>query len=323
MCKPKAIASLCMALCLAGGCSSTKSSQPAAPAGAESLAQDYPAPLVGLNYVYLTLDAETIDSINQSLFIRDHFCRFGQSIPDPHGAGPTSSTYLLGKSTCIELTPTASHQAETEGNSGMCFSTKRTGDIDIIYENLRAKPGLDVRRGTAKFYNGSERIPWLRSVSSHSPRQTPPLLTWVTEHDPAFFKALRPESKSRRDKRKQTYSSNGPDEQNARKLFRNITSVTLALTQGEFDQFGAELLAYGYSETRQKGQTVFSGPGIEIRTEICPDPRYRIRALSCSLNGQSEAPTRMTFGDKAALTIKEDATATWTFGPGQRRFARN
>jgi len=132
-------------------------------------------------------------------------------------------------------------------------------------------------------------------------------LTWVTEHDPAFFKALRPESKSRRDKRKQTYSSNGPDEQNARKLFRNITSVTLALTQGEFDQFGAELLAYGYSETRQKGQTVFSGPGIEIRTEICPDP----------------PPTRMTFGDKAALTIKEDATATWTFGPGQRRFARN
>jgi len=103
-----------MALCLAAGCSLTKSSQPAAPAGAESLAQDYPAPLVGLNYVYLTLDAETIDSINQSLFIRDHFCRFGQSIPDPHRAGPTSSTYLLGKSTCIELTPAASHQALRE-----------------------------------------------------------------------------------------------------------------------------------------------------------------------------------------------------------------
>ena len=317
MCKPKAIAVLSLALCLATGCSSTKLSQRTA-GQANSLTQE--APLVRLNYVYLALDAETIDSINQSPFIRDHFCRFGQSIADPRWVGPTSSTYLLGKSTCIELTPAPTHQAETEGGSGICFSTKRTGDIDTVYENLRAKSGLHVRRGAAKFYTGSERIPWLRSVSSHSPGQIPPLLTWVTEHDPAFHKALRPKRGGRLNEKPQTYSS---DEQNRHKLFRNITSITLALTQPEFDHLGAELSAYGYSRAKQQGLTVFSGPGIEIRAETCPDPQYRIRALSCSLNGRPETPTRMTFGDKAALTLKEDATATWTFGPGQRRFARN
>lgn len=321
MCRTPIILAVSLALCLPAGCSSTKTTPNAHlqtdPLIQTTPIQQYNIPSVRLNYIYLTLDAETMDAINQSPFIRESFALFGQSTPDPYAANPAPATYLLGENTCIELLAAPELQKETEGNAGICFSTREPGQIDIVYDDLRAKLGSNVYKGLSTFNTGYERIPWLHYVSSHSPEHVPPLLTWVTEHDPAFHQIVGPDSDCRLPEPQHT--DQHPEQQ---KLFRKIISVTLDLTQSEFDHLYAELSAYGYSINEQHGLTLFTSPDIQIRAAIQPNPQYRIRTIRCLLAGRPEKTIKMTFGDKATLTLTEDAIAIWAFGPRQTSFVR-
>ncbi len=314
MCRYLAISVALLALSLLIGCSSTQPCPaPSAHAQPDLPLQDTTAPSVRLNYVYLTLDAETLDAINQSPFIRDRFALFGQSTPEPSTSKTAPTTYLLGQTTCLELSAAPNAQAHTEGNAGICFSTRETGQINVVYENLLAKLGPNVQKGSGTFDTGTEYIPWFRYVTSHSPEQTPHLLTWVTEHDPIFHKAVGPNSDCRLSE---------PQKHHSQKLFRNITSITLDLTQSEFDHLDTELSAYGYARKSRHGLTVFSAPDIEIRAAVSKEPKYRIRNIRCSLSSEPESPAQMNFGNKATLTFTEDAAAIWTFGPRQTHFAR-
>lgn len=321
MCRTLIILAVSLALCLPAGCSSTKSSQArgehvqADPSIRALPIQQNTTPSVRLNYVYLTLDAETMDAINQSQFIRDRFALFGQSTPDPTAVNAGEATYLLGENTCIELLAAPQSQQETEGNAGICFSTRKPGQIDIVYDNLRARLGTNVYKGLTTFDTGDEHIPWLYYVSSHSVEQVPSLLTWVTEHDPAFHKTVGPNSDCRLPEPQHTGQHSEPQN-----LFRKIISVTLDLTQSEFDHLYAELSAYGYSISEQHGLTLFTSPDIQIRAAVMPNPQYRIRTIRCSLTSIPEEPTKMTFGSKATLTLNQDATAIWTFGQRQTAF---
>jgi len=314
MCRTLIILAVSLALFLPAGCSSTKPSQArdeyvqAAPSIRALPTQQNTTPSVRLNYIYLTLDAETMDAINQSQFIRDSFARFGHSTPDSTAANAGEATYLLGENICIELLAAPQSQQETEGNAGICFSTRKPGQIDIVYDNLRAKLGTNVYKGLTTFDTGDERIPRLYYVNSHSLEQVPPLLTWVTEQDPAFHKIVSP------------YRDNHLSE--PQNLLRKIISVTLDLTQSEFDHLYAELSAYGYSISKEHGLTLFTSPDIQIRAAVMPNPQYRIRTIRCSLTDRPEEPTKMTFGSKATLTLNQDATAIWTFGRRQTAFVR-
>ena len=322
MCRLFIITVVSLVLFLLAGCSSTE------PAAVQSMAIepsvappaedcDCTKSSVRLNYVYLTVDAETLDAINESAFIRDHFALFGHSSAEPFASDTAPATYLLGRSTCIELTVASKAQAYAEGNAGICFSTREEGQINSIYGQLRSKLGPNVQRGYSAFNTGAERVPWLRYVSSHSPWQSPALLTWVTEHDPIFHRAVGPNSKCRI-----TESAMASHAEDGEKLFRDITAVTLDLTQSEFDHLAAELSAYGCSKKERKGLTVFSSPDMEIRAAVASDPKYRIRSIRCSLSGALESPAYMMFGDKASLTFTADGTAIWKFGPHERHFAR-
>ncbi len=312
MCRILIILAVSLALCLQAGCSSTKPSQArdenvqAAPPIRALPIQQSTTPSVRLSYIYLTLDAETLDAINQSPFIRESFALFGQSTPAPSAANTVAATYLLGQNTCIELLAAPELQKETEGNAGICFSTREPGQIDIVYDDLRAKLGANVYKGLTTFNTGDERIPRLRYVSSHSVKQIPPLLTWVTEHDPAFHKIVSP------------YGDHRLSE--PQNLFRKIISVTLDLTQSEFEHLDAELSTYGYLRKEQHGLTVFTSPDIEIQAAVFPNPQYRIRTIRCSLAGRPDKPIKMDFGNKATLTLTPNATAIWTFGRCQTSF---
>jgi len=316
MCRYLAIIAVSFALPVLTGCSSTN--PPAVQSvPSDSLSQTSVTPPVSLNYVYLTLDAETLNAINDSPFIRDHFCRFGNSIPEPSMSKTGPATYLLGQTTCLELIAAPPTQTEAEGTAGICFRTKETGDINIVYDNLRAKLGTQVKRGANSFNIGDEQVLRLRYITSHSIRQTPPLLTWVTEPNPTFRKAVGFSSNRRQDEPLEADSVAATS-----RLFRNITSITLDLTQAELDHLDAELSAYGYAKNKHRNLTVFSGPGIEIRAAVSKEPKYRIRTIRCSLSAKPQSPTQMSFGNKATLTFTENADALWTFGPRQTHFAR-
>ena len=103
-------------------------------------------------------------------------------------------------------------------------------------------------------------------------------------------------------------------------LFRKIISVTLDLTQSEFEHLDAELSTYGYLRKEQHGLTVFTSPDIEIQAAVFPNPQYRIRTIRCSLAGRPDKPIKMDFGNKATLTLTPNATAIWTFGRCQTSF---
>ncbi|MBN2136841.1 MAG: hypothetical protein JW720_03460 [Sedimentisphaerales bacterium] len=281
----------------------------------ESVVNAETTPHASLNYVYLVLDPQTIDAINDSAFIRSSFCRFGYSAAASTAA---SAAYLLGRDTCIEMLAAAETLTTTEGNAGVCFVTEEHGDIDVIYDNLRTKLGADVKRGSSIFNTGSANVRRFRFVSSHPINQTPPLLTWVTEPDAAFSRTVGFTTA-----RIPANAAARQENQYPQPMFKNITSITLDLRQHEFDHLKTLLAAYGYAGKTAGNITVFSAPGLEIRAEVSANPKYRIRAIRCSLTRKPASPATMAFGPNASLTITEDAVALWTFGPNRTLYARN
>jgi hypothetical protein len=283
-----------------------------------------PTASVRLNYLYLTLDAETFEAISESPFMRDQFCRFGESTATVVRRQGWSATYLLGENTCVELLAPGGPEANIEGNGGICFSTVNTGDINVIYDNLRNRLGPDVRKGTRTFNTGEKNVPWFSYVSSHGGRETPPLLTWVTEQDASFRDALGYRSSHQTTPPGVEAAATAQDKtESDMRLLRDITGVTLVLTEAELDRLAAELSAYGYVKRQAGDLTIFSGPEFEVRVAISDNPQYRIRSLSCALAGEPNVPSQINFGGKATLTLTKNAAAIWTFGPKPQQLARN
>jgi len=305
------------------GCSATRPC-PSVSVQANQAVKQPPTASVRLNYLYLTLDAETFEAISESPFMRDQFCRFGESTATVVRRQGWSATYLLGENTCVELLAPGGPEANIEGNGGICFSTVNTGDINVIYDNLRNRLGPDVRKGTRTFNTGEKNVPWFSYVSSHGGRETPPLLTWVTEQDASFRDALGYRSSHQTTPPGVEAAATAQDKtESDMRLLRDITGVTLVLTEAELDRLAAELSAYGYTRGQAGELTVFSGPEFEVRVAISDVPEYRIRSLSCALTGELSVPTQIEFGGKATLTLTENAAATWTFGPKPQQLARN
>ncbi len=307
---------------LLAGCSATRPC-PAVSAQAEQAVKQPPTASVRLNYLYLTLDAETLEAISESAFMREQFCCFGQSTGGVGARKGWSATYLLGESTCVELLAPGGPEENVEGNGGICFSTVNTGDINVIYDNLRNRLGPDVRKGIRTFNTGEKKVPWFSYVSLYGGREMPPLLTWVTEQDASFRDALG-YRRSRQATLPEVEAAAAQDQAESDvRLLRDITGVTLVLTQAELDRLAAELSAYGYTKRQAADLTVFSGPEFELRVAVSDNPQYRIRSLSCALTGELNVPAQIEFGGKATLTLAKNAAATWTFGPKPQRLARN
>jgi hypothetical protein len=304
------------------GCSATRPC-PSVSTQASQAVKQPPTASVRLNYLYLTLDAETLEAISESPFMRDQFCRFGESTAAVVRRQGWSATYLLGENTCVELLAPGGPEENIEGNGGICFSTAKTGNINVIYDNLRNRLGPDVRKGIRTFNTGEKNVPWFSYVSSHGGRETPPLLTWVTEQDASFRDALGYRSSHRTITPGVEATAAQDKTESDKRLLRDITGVTLVLTQAELDRLAPELSAYGYTRGQAGELTVFSGPEFEVRVAISGDPKYRIRSLSCSLTGGPNVPAQIEFGGKATLTLTENAAATWTFGPKPQQLARN
>ena len=307
---------------LLGGCSATKPC-PSVSVQANQAVKQPPTASVRLNYLYLTLDAETLEAISESPFMRDQFCRFGESTATVVRRQGWSATYLLGENTCVELLAPGGPEANVEGNGGICFSTVNTGDINVIYDNLRNRLGPDVRKGTRTFNTGEKNVPWFSYVSSGG-RETPPLLTWVTEQDASFRDALGYRSSHRAITPGVEAAATAQGEaESDKRLLRDITGVTLVLTEAELNRLAAELSAYGYTRGQAGELTVFSGPEFEVRVAISDNPEYRIRSLRCSLTGELNVASQIEFGGKATLALTENAAATWTFGAKPQQLARN
>jgi len=304
------------------GCSATRPC-PSASVQANQAVKQPPTASVRLNYLYLTLDAETLEAISESAFMRDEFCRFGQSTATVVRRQGWSATYLLGENTCVELLAPGGPEANVEGNGGICFSTVNAGDINFIYDNLRNRLGPDVRKGIRTFDTGEKNVPWFSYVSSHGGRETPPLLTWVTEQDASFRDALGYRSSHRATPPGVEVAAPQDKTESDKRLLRDITGVTLVLTEAELDRLAAELSAYGYVNRQSGDLTIFSGPEFEVRVAISDNPQYRIRSLSCALTGEPNVPSQIEFGGKATLTLTENAAAIWTFGPKPQQLARN
>jgi len=307
---------------LLAGCSATRPC-PSVSMQANQAVKQPPAASVRLNYLYLTLDAETLEAISESAFMRDRFCRFGQSTATVVRRQGWSATYLLGENTCVELLAPGGPEANIEGNGGICFSTVNMGDINVIYDNLRNCLGPDVQKGIRTFNTGEKNVPWFSYVSPHGDKETPPLLTWVTEQDASFRDALGYRSSHRATPPGVEAAAPQDQTESDKRLLRDITGVTLVLTQAELDRLAAELSAYGYVNRQAGGLTIFSGPEFEVRVAISDNPEYRIRSLSCALTGEPNVPSKIEFGGKATLTLTENPTATWTFGPKPQQLARN
>jgi hypothetical protein len=304
------------------GCSATRHC-PSVSVQANQAVKQPPTASVRLNYLYLTLDAETFEAISESAFMRNQFCRFGQSTAAVVRRQGWSATYLLGEDTCVELLAPGGPEANIEGNGGICFSTVNTGDINVIYDNLRNRLGPDARKGIRTFNTGEKNVPWFSYVSSHGGREIPPLVTWVTEQDASFRDSLGYRSSQRATPPEVEAAAAQDKTVSDKRLLRDITGVTLVLTQAELDRLAAELSAYGYVKRQAADLTIFSGPGFEVRVAISDNPEYRIRSLSCALTGEPNVPAQIEFGGKATLTLAENAAATWTFGPKPQQLTRN
>ncbi len=90
---------------------------------------------IEFNHLYITLDAETLESIGQSEFISQEFCTISRDTVKTDTESWTG-IYLRGKHSYLELFPPGGAEGLREGFSGIGFNSQQAGEMDIVRKSL-------------------------------------------------------------------------------------------------------------------------------------------------------------------------------------------
>jgi hypothetical protein len=205
---------------------------------------------------------------------------------------------------------------------GICFSTQKNGDLEIIYNRFNSEFGATAVKDLREFVDGEAKYPWYNVVSSVKEDNKLPFTCWVMEMHPlhlSFFGAtpdsngiISREAYWEAANKKITEFSGKP--YIPEKCFDDIISLNLVLTKNELDRFEKELSACGYIKLEEGTGTIFRGPEIEIKVELQVEPIYRISSLTFTLENQLNESVNLNFGSNANLSTTSNGYGKWQFG---------
>ena len=275
-------------------------------------------PQVFFDHLYIVVDENTYEAVKKSEFIKDTFCMYMEDTVSNEDETYTGA-YLHGEHNYIEIFGPDGFEGAKEGAVGLGFITTRAGDINIVCEGYKRHFGEGLEAELTYFVSDTSKFPWYYALASDSSEENP-ISTWVMEYHPTNlqFMGVIPDSTGFISREACmtamiTMIASAADRLPEPMLFRNITAISLIMTQGELDRLSMELSAMSYTKEIQNNVTSFHGPGIDITCRVKPDPGYRVQALDFSLSRKPESEMIMQLGANSVLTIFKDGTGQWKF----------
>ena len=279
---------------------------------------------VYLNHLLIFLDAETYRSIGASGFLNEHFaCSEERTTRDQATGMSWTGRYYYGRETYFEfMDPDRTSWAPRDA---LAFGIEQEGGSEILAGQLERALKRDITRFKRKRRYRDQDIPWFWTVDI--PRKDDArLVSWVMEYDPGFLDHwgpdLPPEKPvsgtagiARSGFLTRYRSAIGDDL--PRRLFRDITSVTVTLPPNEADLLAVELGVYGYAVDQSgagpagiEKRATFRGPDLDVVVEW--SSRAAGHSGSEAGTGRSEAGT----GRSEAGTGRSGSAASRSFGDG-------
>ena len=241
-------------------------------------------PPVYLNHVGILLNAVTYAALGKSQFLTEEFSAFEQKTYQQNGGARTyTGSYWFGQHTSLEFLSPELKGGPAPGSVQLNMSIDDLRDIPAIKTALTEHTHVEpVVRANTFFANGRD-VPWFTSVTTPAAFSSTQLIrSNVQAYAPEHLKARYPDLKPEEDgtTREKYYARRyRPD-----RLLHDITRVALTVEDGETEPILAQLAAYGYGISSDKGERIAHGPEIEIAIRRAAKQSERSIELGMSLN---------------------------------------
>ena len=269
---------------------------------------------IEFNHLFVTLDAESLEAVNESEFIANEFCNLSKLKTEADSESWTG-TYLIGKSSYLELFAPGGAEKVKEGSSGIGFSTVQIGEIDKIEEQLRKLVPGRTRRGMRirKMDNGE--VPWFHYLTVEQPEGSG-FSSWLMEFHPDYLarKGVKQGEFGLVDRGALLRPKSGDEAK--RLLYNDISEVALELTPEEHNDLKLLLRAFGYELSVSGATAHYHSNNFLLKVVEQSGPVYRVRQAICNLTRSWEVEQEFRFSNRVMLSMSKEA-GRWLFERGK------
>ena len=287
-------------------------------AQAEGSRSSHDRQLLFYNHSYGVLDRETADAIEHSDYLRD-FASFQVRTTTGAGGQTWTGRYLTGRETYLELFGVGDLAGEdgTLGSAGLGVSTERAGDLATVTEGLKDEGVADpIEFLQTRDFGDGVPVPWFDAILTTTEYDA--FGAWAMEYRPEYFADPRGNTEPASfpgDVGRERYQTD--DYRNH--LMRNVTSVHLAVTEGDLADTVPLLRAGGFAvRTVTGGGVVAEGGGTTIRLDAVPREQAGLQRVDMSLNRPVKDRHVERIGH-STLTVGPGSHAVWTFADNGTR----
>jgi Family of unknown function (DUF5829) len=268
-----------------------------------------------LNHFYVVPDATTYKAISGSEFLKSEF-----AVTETRTTVRADSTYtgfyVYGINTYFEFLETISSGSIAKGASGVAFGVDEPGGLKAI---AAAMPEEFPGEATLITRALNDRpVSWFYMATPKSfPYGDPSGFSfWLMEYHPNFLAEWKPQPQgtnkgvARRDilERYAVTLGGKPDHL----LFQDVVGLTVALEDARIKRWSELCQAFGFRLGKDKDATVLEGPDLTLRLLPARSDRRGVREILMRLRRPPANPGEHKLGT-SVLTLRGDATATWSF----------
>lgn len=233
-----------------------------------------------LNHIYFVLDAATFEKIKSSNELMA-WGNWDKGLPGFDQVDKkTTTAYLRGKSTYLEIMGPDNKFGEKEGAIGIGFSWDVHGQFSDNIETKQKNKGLKFERSEAKWDFGNGKILW---YSAYYTKLKGSAATWYAFYNPDFLSNLygRPYTSFTREDFLRNRSDNT-------KLITDISGIVLDCSSADYNKIIEEMAAFGIRK-KASGKTfiIFDVDSIEIRLHLTNREKTAIRELRLKTQAQA------------------------------------
>jgi Family of unknown function (DUF5829) len=270
---------------------------------------------VSLNHFYVVPDAATYRAIAGSEFLKGEF-----AVTETRTTVRADSTYtgfyVYGVNTYFEFLESISDGSIAKGASGVAFGVDEAGGLKAIAAAMPEEfPGEAALITRAL---NDRPVPWffMATPKSFPYGDSSGFSFWLMEYHTNFLAEWKPQPQgsnkgvSRRDILERYAHTLGG--QPAQPLLQDVVGLTVALDEARIKRWSELCRAFGFRLGNEKGATVLEGPDLTLRLLPARSDWRGVREILMRLRRPPANPGEHKLGT-SVLTLRGDATATWSF----------
>lgn len=264
-------------------------------------------PPVYFNHLYFVFDKESYHQIINSEFIKNEFGNFRVRTTTADNGKTWTGAYLFGEKNYFEIFTEAENYPLNK--SGIAFGVEEPNASEIYFQKLQAIfPNQTNKVLRTRLINNQE-TPWFYSINVDFKDEKAILFPWLMEYHQDVLQQIYPDLKPEESGiTRQKYLARLF---NPKRLFQDISEITLALNQIESNRFVKLLTAYNYKIQKSREKIIAHCP--DIKFFILPAQNANgILELKINLMRKKKGQKEYRFGRNSILKFK-DKTAIWTF----------